>query len=89
MRYSTQVKSISHLKAKAAEVLRDISERREPLVITQHGEAKAVLQDVASYDETQETLALLKVLALGQREVEAGEVRPVVEAVERLRAQRR
>ena len=89
MRYSTQVKSISHLKAKAAEVLRDISERREPLVITQHGEAKAVLQDVASYDETQETLALLKVLALGQREVEAGEVRPVAEAVERLRAQRR
>lgn len=89
MRYSTQVKSISHLKAKAAEVLRDLAERREPLVITQHGEAKAVLQDVASYDETQETLALLKVLALGQREVDAGEVTPIADAVERLRAQRR
>jgi prevent-host-death family protein len=85
MRYSTQVKSISHLKAKAAEVLRDLSERREPLVITQHGEAKAVLQDVASYEETQETLALLKVLALGHREVEAGEVRPLAEALERIR----
>lgn len=88
MRYSTQVKSISHLKAKAAEVLRDLSDRREPLVITQHGEAKAVLQDVASWDETQETLALLKVLALGQREVESGEVTPVAEAVERIRARR-
>ena len=86
MRYATQVKSISHLKAKAAEVLRDLSERREPLVITQHGEAKAVLQDVASWDATQETLALLKLLALGQREVEAGEVSPIAQAVERIRA---
>lgn len=89
MRYSTQVKSISHLKAKAAEVLRDLSERREPLVITQHGEAKAVLQDVASYDETQETLALLKVLALGHQEVEAGKVRSVAEVVERIRSSTR
>jgi len=89
MRYSTQVKSISHLKAKAAEVLRELSERREPLVITQHGEAKAVLQDVASWDETQETLALLKVLALGQQEVEAGEVRPLADAVERIRSPER
>ncbi|TVP54553.1 MAG: type II toxin-antitoxin system Phd/YefM family antitoxin [Gemmatimonadales bacterium] len=79
-----QVKSISHLKAKAAELLRDLSERREPLIITQHGEAKAVLQDVTAYEETQETLALLKVLALGQREVEAGEVSPLAEAVERI-----
>ncbi len=89
MRYSTQVKSISHLKAKAAQVLRDLSERREPLIITQHGEAKAVIQDVASYEETQETLALLKVLALGQREVEEGKVRPLTEVVERIRARDR
>ena len=89
MRYSTQVKSISHLKAKAAQVLRDLAERREPLIITQHGEAKAVIQDVASYEETQETLALLKVLALGQREVEEGKVRPLTEVVERIRARDR
>ena len=89
MRYSTQVKSISHLKANAAQVLRDLSERREPLIITQHGEAKAVIQDVASYEETQETLALLKVLALGQREVEEGKVRPLTEVVERIRARDR
>ena len=46
----------------------------EPLIITQNGEAKAVLQDLASYEETQETLALLKLLALGQQDVEAGRV---------------
>ena len=67
MRYSTQIKPISFLKANAAEVLRELTERRRPLVITQNGEARAVMQDVASYEETQETLALLKILALGDR----------------------
>ncbi len=88
MRYSSQVKPISYLKANAAEVLAHLSERREPLIITQNGEAKAVLQDVASFEETQETLALLKVLALGNQDVEAGQVKPVAEVVARLRAKR-
>lgn len=85
MRYSTRIKPISYLKANAAEVVRELAERREPLVITQNGEAKAVIQDVASYEETQETLALLKILALGQREVEEGKVSPVSDVVARLR----
>jgi prevent-host-death family protein len=72
MRYSTRVRPISYLKANAAEVLAELAELREPLVITQHGEAKAVVQDIASYEQTQETLALLKILALGQQDVEAG-----------------
>ena len=88
MRYSTQVKPISYLKANAAEVLAHLAEQREPLVITQNGEAKAVLQDVATYEETQETLALLKVLALGNQEVSAGKLKPVVDVVNRLRAKR-
>jgi prevent-host-death family protein len=85
MRYSTRVKPISYLKANAAEVLDTIAEVREPLVITQNGEARAVLQDMASYEETQETLALLKVLALGQQEVLAGELKPLDTVVARLR----
>lgn len=88
MRYSTQVKPISYLKANAAEVLTHIAEQREPLIITQNGEAKAVLQDVASYEETQETLALLKILAIGNQEVVAGQLKPVSEVVARLRAKR-
>ncbi len=86
MRYSTQVKPISYLKANAAEILSTLSEKREPLVITQNGEAKAVLQDVASFEATQETLALLKILALGNLEVAAGKVKPVAEVVARLKA---
>lgn len=88
MRYSSQVKPISYLKANAAEVLTRLAERREPLVITQNGEAKAVLQDVASFEETQETLALLKILALGNQDVAAGKVKSVAEVVAGLRARR-
>jgi len=88
MRYSSQVKPISYLKANAAEVLLHIAEHRVPLVITQNGEAKAVLQDVASFEETQETLALLKILALGNQDVDAGKLKPAADVVARLRAKR-
>ena len=85
MRYSSQIKSISYLKANAADILHELTELRKPLVITQNGEAKAVILDVASYEETQETLALLKILALGNRQVEDGKVKPFAEVVDRLR----
>ena len=85
MRYSSQIKPISYLKTNAAEVLLKLSEGGEPLVITQNGEAKAVLQDLASFEATQNTMALLKILALGNLEVEKGETRPLLDAVERVR----
>jgi len=88
MRYSSQIKPISYLKANAAEVLDRIAEERVPLVITQNGEAKAVLQDVASYEETQETLALLKILALSNAEVTSGKVKPAADVVARLHGTR-
>ncbi len=88
MRYSTRIKPISFLKANAAEVLLDLAEQREPMVITQNGEAKAVIQDVASYEETQETLALLKLLALGNRDIEVGRTRPARDVIARLKAGR-
>ena len=85
MRYATHIKSISYMKAHTAEVLDQLAAKREPLVITQNGEAKAVMQDVASYDETQETLALLKILALGNCEIDEGKVKPIADVVNRLR----
>lgn len=88
MRYSSQVKPISYLKANAAEVLSHLSDQREPLIITQNGEAKAVLQDIASFEETQETLTLLKILALGNQDVAAGKIKPVADVVARLRAKK-
>lgn len=86
MKFSDQIKPISYLKAHAAEVVRNLSTQVEPLVITQNGEAKAVMQDIKSYEQTQETMALLKILALGQRQIDEGKVQPASEVVARLRS---
>ena len=87
MRYSTRIKPISYLKANAAEVLDNLQAAREPLIITQNGEAKAVLIDVATYDQLQETAALLKLLSLADRQVEEGLVAPADEAIEAYRVE--
>jgi prevent-host-death family protein len=88
MRYSTQVKPISYVKANAAQVLRELAESRETLVITQNGEAAAVMQDVATYEADQQALALLKILALGNQQIAQGKVVPAADAVARVRARR-
>jgi prevent-host-death family protein len=75
MKFSTQVKPISYLKSRAAEIVRDITESREPMLITQNGEARLVVMDVRSYEEHEETLALLKLLAMGNHEIEQGHFR--------------
>jgi prevent-host-death family protein len=86
MRYSTQIKPISYVKAHAAELLDRITEEREPIIITQNGEARAVLVDVASYDEMMhETQVLLKILAFADKEIEAGETIPISEIIKELR----
>jgi prevent-host-death family protein len=64
MKPSEGIKPISYLKTHASEVIRDISEHRRTMVITQNGEAKVILQDIKVYEEIQESLALLKILAL-------------------------
>ena len=86
MRYSTRIKPISYLKANAAEVLQELTDQRQPMIITQNGEAKAVIQDVASYEQNQETLALLKILALGNQQIAQGRVKPLAEVAKRIRA---
>lgn len=85
MKLSSQIKPISYLKAHSAEIVRNLCGQGQTLVITVNGEAKAVMQDVKSYEETQETMALLKILALGNRQIEEGKVEPSDEVIERLR----
>ncbi|WP_250458533.1 type II toxin-antitoxin system Phd/YefM family antitoxin [Microbulbifer litoralis] len=88
MKLSSQIKPISYLKAHAAEIVRDLGKQGEPLVITQNGEAKVVMQDIESYEQMQETLALLKILALGNREIEDDRVIPLSDAFKRVRRRR-
>ena len=75
MKLSSQIKPISYLKSHTAEIVKTITESREPLVITQNGEAKLVVMDVKSFEEQEDTMALLKLLAMGNREIEEGKFR--------------
>ena len=85
---TANIKPISYLKANAAEVLKNLAESREPFLITQNGEARAVMQDIASYENTQETLALLKILALGNQEIAEGRTTPIANVARRLRSKK-
>jgi len=84
MKLSNQIRPISYLKAHAAEIIRNLSKQQGPLIITQNGEAKVVMQDIETYEQTQETIALLKILSLGMRQIEEGKVLPAQDVVKRL-----
>ena len=87
MKLSESVKPISYLKSHTAEALRDVSENQRAMVITQHGEAKAVLQDIVSYEQTQESLALLKMLAQSAKSIRKGRSKPIKKAFADIRKQ--
>nr|WP_315496665.1 type II toxin-antitoxin system Phd/YefM family antitoxin [uncultured Rhodoferax sp.] len=86
MQLHTHIKPISYLKSHAAQIVKELTESREPMVITQNGEATLVVLDVKSYQEREETLALLKVLAMGNREIEQGKFSDAEDVFARLDA---
>ncbi len=77
MLHSQQIKPISYLKDNTAKVVAEITLTREPMIITQNGEATFVVQDIKSWEQQQQTMALLKILALGKQQLERGEVHSV------------
>lgn len=85
MKPSESIKPISFLKSNTADVVREVNENRETIIITQNGEARAIVQDVATYEQTQESLALLKLLVQGKRDIEASRSRPLRRLVGELR----
>jgi prevent-host-death family protein len=85
MKMSEKVKPISFFKSHASELIRDIVENHNSIVITLNGEAKAILQDIREFEKTQESLALLKILAQSKKSLESGRYRPVKESFKDLR----
>lgn len=85
MRLSTQVKPISFIKANAAQIIDELTDGGEPIVVTRNGEAKAVMMSLYDYEKMQETLALLRIVAMARDDVKAGRAIPMQEAVERVR----
>lgn len=72
MSLATQIRPITYLKSNAADIVKGFSVNPEPIIITQNGEARMVVMDIAEYEKQQETIALLKLLALGRSEFKAG-----------------
>lgn len=72
MTLATQIKPISYLKSNAADIVKNFASNPETLIITQNGEAKMVVMDIHEYERQQETFALLKLIAIGRKEIEQG-----------------
>jgi len=85
MNLSTQIKPISYLKAHAADIVNEMGRDGQPLIITQNGEAKAVVQSLREYERTQEALAMMKIIALGEKEFDDGKGIPADEVFANLR----
>jgi prevent-host-death family protein len=84
MKLSKAIKPISYFKANAADIIKKLNAQHGTMVITQHGEAKAVIQDIEEYERTQEALALLKMIAQGQKDLENGRTIPAEQMIREL-----
>ncbi len=85
MKLSRAVKPISYIKAHASEIVRELENTKDTIVVTLNGEAKAVLQDIHEYEKIQESLAMLKILAMGRKELEEGKFQAMGEAFDEVR----
>jgi len=75
MHLSQDIKPISYLKTKTADVIKSVNETKRTIFITQNGEAKAVIQDIKSYEKLQDTLALLKLIVQSENDIDQGKVK--------------
>jgi prevent-host-death family protein len=76
MKLSEDLKPVSYFKNNMAEVIRRLNESQGTMIITQNGEAKAVLIDIKAYEDLQETLEMLEMIAQGNKNLEEGRYRP-------------
>jgi prevent-host-death family protein len=79
------IRPISYVKTNAADMMKYIEEHRNPIIITQNGEAKAALIDITSYQEMQDAFSLLKIVRLAERDITSGRVRPASEVLSEMK----
>jgi prevent-host-death family protein len=72
MQLEKSIQPISYLKSHAATLVTELTRDGEPLIVTQNGRARLVVQDIASFERTHETLAMLRLLAMGQKQLDEG-----------------
>ena len=86
MRLKEDIKPVTYMKTRPAELLKKVSESRRPTIITQNGEAMAVVLDIESYEGLRDAAMLLQLAAQGEKDLEAGRVLPQEQALERVRS---
>jgi prevent-host-death family protein len=80
MKLSTAVKPISHIKSHASEIISEISETGNPVVVTVNGEARVIIQDIKEYEKDRESMTMLKILAMGRKDMLEGRHKPLHQA---------
>lgn len=84
MKIATDIKPVSYLKSKSADLLKQINETRRPVIITQNGKPKAVLQDPKSYENMRNAIGILKLISQGEEEIKKGKNKKQNEVFEKL-----
>ena len=85
MKLSTAVKPISHIKSHASEIISEISDTGNPVIVTVNGEARVIIQDLKEYEKDRESMAMLKMLAMGRKDLLEGRHKPLHQAFAELR----
>jgi prevent-host-death family protein len=88
MKLTEDIKPVTYMKTRAADLLREVKESRRPVIITQHGEAQAVVLDVVTYEALRDATLLIQVTAQGEADVQAGRTLPQSEVFDRVRRRR-
>jgi prevent-host-death family protein len=76
VKISTDIRPVTYLKSRAKDLLKQVNETRRPIIITQNGEPKAVLQDPESYENMKNSIGILKLLSLGEEDIRGGNSKP-------------
>jgi len=84
MNISTDIKPVTYLKSKAADLLKQINETHRPVIITQNGEPRAVLQDPKSYENMRNAIGILKLISQGEEEIKNGKSKSQEEVFENI-----
>jgi prevent-host-death family protein len=76
MNISKDIRPVTYLKSRAADLLKQINDTHRPVIITQNGEPRAVLQDPQSYEDMRNAIGILKLISQGEEEIKDGKSKP-------------
>lgn len=74
MNISSDIRPVTYLKSRAADLLKQINDTHRPVIITQNGEPRAVIQDPQSYEDMRNAIGILKLISMGEEDIKNGNI---------------